>query len=163
VTVFDALHDMGGSGWCSVTCQRVPAVGGFLSRRPECSLSAGSGKPERRPPERARTNRQKGRSAAAELPGKRESAKTAWNASVELRWKKRLGQRRCARPQFSGILSHLARWRFVSVAPDLSWLADDPNDHDWTLVLTDASSYVTAENMKRARPCKASSKRPQLA
>ena len=46
----------------------------------------------------------------------------------------------------SGILSQLARWGFVTIAPDLSWLFYDFEISDWTLLLQDAISYMLAAN-----------------
>ena len=51
----------------------------------------------------------------------------------------------------SGILSQLARWGFVTIAPDLSWLAD-ASESDWTLVLQDAISYMLAANARAESP-----------
>ena len=51
----------------------------------------------------------------------------------------------------SGILSQLARWGFVTIAPDLSWLAA-ASESDWTLVLQDAISYMLAANAQAGSP-----------
>jgi pimeloyl-ACP methyl ester carboxylesterase len=51
----------------------------------------------------------------------------------------------------SGILSQLARWGFVTIAPDLSWLADD-SETDWTLVVQDAITYMLAANGQSGSP-----------
>jgi hypothetical protein len=54
--------------------------------------------------------------------------------------------------QLSGILSHLARWGFVCVSPDLSWLAPEFNIDDWLWVFADAGSYLAAENTRAGSP-----------
>lgn len=54
--------------------------------------------------------------------------------------------------QLSGILSHLARWGFVSIAADLSWLADTFGIDSWTLVLSDAATYIVAEHTRAGSP-----------
>ena len=44
--------------------------------------------------------------------------------------------------KLSEILKHLARWGFVSIAPDLSWLASDFSIDNWIQVLADAAPDV---------------------
>lgn len=53
--------------------------------------------------------------------------------------------------QLSGILAHLARWGFVTIAPDLSWLAV-AGVPDWQFVLKDAVSYMLTENLRAGSP-----------
>jgi pimeloyl-ACP methyl ester carboxylesterase len=50
--------------------------------------------------------------------------------------------------QFSGILSHLARWGFVSIAADFAWLAGTFSVADWMLALADSASYLIGENTR---------------
>ncbi len=45
----------------------------------------------------------------------------------------------------TGILSQLARWGFISIAPDLSWLTT-AGVSDWAQVLQDALDYIAARN-----------------
>jgi pimeloyl-ACP methyl ester carboxylesterase len=45
----------------------------------------------------------------------------------------------------TGILSQLARWGFIGIAPDLSWLTT-AGVSDWTQVLQDALDYMAARN-----------------
>jgi dienelactone hydrolase len=49
--------------------------------------------------------------------------------------------------QLSGILSQLARWGFVCIAPDLGWLAPADTDN-YRAVLRDAGTYMLAENVR---------------
>ena len=51
--------------------------------------------------------------------------------------------------QLSGIFTHLARWGFIIISPDLSWLTYAPSDYnDKPIVLNDAISYMIAENSR---------------
>jgi hypothetical protein len=54
--------------------------------------------------------------------------------------------------QLSGILSHLARWGFVCIAADLSWLAPEFGIDDWVWVFADAGGYLAAENARAGSP-----------
>lgn len=54
--------------------------------------------------------------------------------------------------QLSGILSHLARWGVVSIAPDLSWLAPDFGTESWRCVMADAAGYIVAQNGNAGSP-----------
>lgn len=54
--------------------------------------------------------------------------------------------------QSSGILAQLARWGFVTIAPDLSWLARQSDIQDWQLTMRDALSYMIAENARAGSP-----------
>ncbi len=65
--------------------------------------------------------------------------------------------------QLSGILSHLARWGFVSIAPDIWWLASTFGGDDWDLVLADAIPYIIAENTKSGSPFKGKLKTTEVA
>ncbi|WP_437928357.1 alpha/beta hydrolase [Sorangium sp. So ce291] len=46
--------------------------------------------------------------------------------------------------QLAGIMAHLARWGFVVIAPDLSWLAPDDAPQRRAAVLRDALSHLRA-------------------
>ncbi|WP_437654070.1 alpha/beta hydrolase [Sorangium sp. So ce1182] len=46
--------------------------------------------------------------------------------------------------QLAGVMAHLARWGFVVVAPDLSWLAPDDAPQRRAAVLRDALSHLRA-------------------
>jgi dienelactone hydrolase len=54
--------------------------------------------------------------------------------------------------QLSGIMAHLARWGFIVIAPDLSWLASQFSTNDWQLVIADAASYMFAANGSSGSP-----------
>jgi hypothetical protein len=50
--------------------------------------------------------------------------------------------------QLSGILSHLARWGFVSICPDISWLVSDSSHENRELAMDDAIEYMLSENAR---------------
>lgn len=54
--------------------------------------------------------------------------------------------------QLTGTLLQLARWGFITIAPDLSWLAVEFGIHDWQLTLQDAVTYMLAENGRNGSP-----------
>lgn len=51
----------------------------------------------------------------------------------------------------TGILAQLARWGFISIAPDLSWLTA-ASEADWTQILQDALDYMAARNGDSGSP-----------
>lgn len=48
--------------------------------------------------------------------------------------------------QLSGIFNHLARWGFVTIAPDLSWLAPNVNVESRLVTLSDVLAALLAES-----------------
>jgi dienelactone hydrolase len=55
--------------------------------------------------------------------------------------------------QLSGIFAHMARWGFIIISPDLSWMTYDAMDfNDKPIVLNDAISYMIAENSRVGSP-----------
>jgi dienelactone hydrolase len=53
--------------------------------------------------------------------------------------------------QLSGVLSHLARWGFVAISPDLHWLVQG-SAGERQLLLADALRYLVTENQRRGSP-----------
>src|SRR4029453_8656367 len=64
--------------------------------------------------------------------------------------------------QLSGIMEHLARWGFITIAPDLSWLGHEFSTEFGELVVADAASYMIAANGTGGSPFQGKIKTPGI-